>query len=70
MSTAAIATLVQVPRPWDAEDTCVTRNADGSWNVAWLRGGRHAERFGSSFETAMEACAASRAVRELLGLSQ
>jgi hypothetical protein len=60
--------LSGIPRPADAEDTCVIRNLERRWSVCWWRFGRVPEPFGPAFETAGEALAASCAVREKLDL--
>lgn len=68
MNAMAAANLVTTPRPADADDTCVSRDLDGQWRVAWWREGRIPESFGPPFEKAREACAASRLVRQAHGL--
>jgi hypothetical protein len=64
MNAMLAANLVTVPRPSDADDTCVSRDLDGAWRVCWWREGRIPEPFGK----VREACAASRLVRSAHGL--
>jgi hypothetical protein len=55
--------LVTTPRPVDADDTAVILER-GAWRVAWWRQGRIPEPFGPVLDSAREACAAARLVRE------
>jgi hypothetical protein len=54
-------------RPGDADDVCVIRWLDGRWQTCWWRRGLVPEPFGPSWETAGEAIAVSRDVRDKLG---
>lgn len=68
MNAALRADLTSVPRPADADDTCVSRDLDGLWVVCWWRDGRIPEPFSPTFADVREACAASRLVRDAHGL--
>jgi hypothetical protein len=64
MNALVRADLASLPRPSDADDTCVSRDLDGSWRVCWWRDGVIPEPFGPAFTSVREACAAARHVRE------
>jgi hypothetical protein len=68
MNAMLAANLVTVPRPADADDTCVSRDLAGQWRICWWRDGRVPETFGPPFAKVREACAASRLVAEAHGL--
>ena len=69
MNAMLAANLVTVPRPSDADDTCVSLGLDGSWRVCWWRDGRIPEPFGPPFDKVRAACDASRLVRAAHGLA-